>query len=337
MVDPPAAVVLPMVLGSLGLYLTFYLLHKKRRPRPLEYVGTVKELYFHPIKSCRGVTLQEAECTWMGLRAHGMYDRQFLLCDPSDGNRVVNLKRKCRLALVTSKMGENCDEIEISFPGMEKLTLPKAPSTDCTNKIVCNNWTIDFDAVDCGDAAAEWINKALETNRPLRLVYAVSGMAERAAGFVNEDGDIIAGDDKKLAPQFVLPEQCTVNLLSQASLDELNKRLESDVSIRHFRPNVVVEGCSPNDEDSWEEIVINEASFFQFDLAERCFITTIDPDNPEVGHYKKEPLVTLRTYRRKPGWDGPVFGVRLGLRHRGSIKVGDKVYARRKLSYSYGI
>ncbi|XP_064624056.1 mitochondrial amidoxime reducing component 2-like isoform X2 [Lineus longissimus] len=224
------------------------------------------------------------------------------------------------------------DEIQLSFPGMENLILPKELDADSTKNIICRNWEEYFDAVDCGDAAAEWINKALETKRPLRLVNVGHTLKERFPGSSSEHGEVIAGSNQKFAPQFTIPDQSTFNLLSQASLDELNKRLDKNVTIRHFRPNVVVEGCPPNDEDSWEEIFINKASLFQFALAERCFITTIDPDNPEMGHYKKEPLATLRTYRKRPGYSrGPVFGVRLGLRHEGSIRVGDKVYARKKV------
>ena len=61
---------------------------------------------------------------------------------------------------------------------------------------------------------------------------------------------------------------------TMSSLDELNKRLDEPVvieknerkkslpiqiTIRNFRPVIVVEGCLPWDEDKWAEIRIGEA------------------------------------------------------------------------------
>lgn len=37
-------------------------------------------------------------------------------------------------------------------------------------------------------------------------------------------------------------------VLSEASLEELNSRLEKKVQIRNFRPNILVTGCGPHEE-----------------------------------------------------------------------------------------
>ncbi|XP_064624054.1 mitochondrial amidoxime reducing component 2-like [Lineus longissimus] len=327
--EAPIFTALPMILGSLGIFLTFYFLHKKR-PRHLEYVGTVKELYLHPLKSCRGVTLQEAECTWLGLRADGVYDRHYLLCDPSNDNSFVGLCHKHQAANITSTINDS-DEILVSAPNMEPLTLHKTCKIDPSKTIMCKLYGEISETMDCGDAAADWINQALGTSG-LRLVYAAGGMRERVSTmFFSEDGGISTDHDQKYTNQFLLPEQSTYNLLSQASLNDLNNRLKQKVSVRNFRPNIVVDGCAPFAEDDWEEIFINESRFFQFALAERCTMTTVDPDCPESAHAAKDPLATLRRYRSKPEWPaGPVFGVRLGISHLGNIKVGDQVYVKRK-------
>lgn len=47
-------------------------------------------------------------------------------------------------------------------------------------------------------------------------------------------------------------------LMNDASLGELNKRLDRTVSSLQFRPNIVVSGCEPFAEDSWEWIKIGE-------------------------------------------------------------------------------
>lgn len=47
----------------------------RRRRRRLQQVGTVAQLWIYPIKSCKGVSVSEAECTAMGLRCGHLRDR----------------------------------------------------------------------------------------------------------------------------------------------------------------------------------------------------------------------------------------------------------------------
>ena len=48
-------------------------------------------------------------------------------------------------------------------------------------------------------------------------------------------------------------------LISEESLADLNSRLDSPVTMRNFRPNIVVKGCNaPYEEDTWKKIVIGE-------------------------------------------------------------------------------
>ncbi|MEC7905851.1 MAG: MOSC domain-containing protein [Verrucomicrobiota bacterium] len=43
-------------------------------------------------------------------------------------------------------------------------------------------------------------------------------------------------------------------VISQASLEDLNQRLEFPVEMNRFRPNIVIEVCQPYDEDKWYSI-----------------------------------------------------------------------------------
>ena len=46
-------------------------------------------------------------------------------------------------------------------------------------------------------------------------------------------------------------------LVSEESLEAVNKELENPVDIRTFRPNIFIEGCSSSfDEDTWESLQI---------------------------------------------------------------------------------
>ena len=85
-------------------------------------------------------------------------------------------------------------------------------------------------------------------------------------------------------------------LISQASLDDLNARLDRPLPMLRFRPNLVVKGCEPYAEDSWRRIRIGALEFRVAKACSRCVIPTIDFNNAERG---REPLQTLMTYRRR--------------------------------------
>lgn len=48
---------------------------RSRRRRRLQQVGTVSELWIYPVKSCKGVSVDTAECTALGLRSGHLRDR----------------------------------------------------------------------------------------------------------------------------------------------------------------------------------------------------------------------------------------------------------------------
>ena len=51
-----------------------YFIYRRRR-KEYRVVGTVSRICLFPIKSCRGIDLQVAECTTSGLQAQGLKDR----------------------------------------------------------------------------------------------------------------------------------------------------------------------------------------------------------------------------------------------------------------------
>jgi uncharacterized protein YcbX len=83
-------------------------------------------------------------------------------------------------------------------------------------------------------------------------------------------------------------------LLSEGSLEELNRRLDQPVPMDRFRPNLVVTGCDPYAEDAWARLTIGELVFRVVKPCARCTITTTDQ---ETGQRGPEPLRMLASYR----------------------------------------
>ena len=126
-------------------------------------------------------------------------------------------------------------------------------------------------------------------------------------------------------PQDVVgyADECPVLLISNATLTDLNERLESPVTMQRFRPNLTVEGCLAYEEDTWKKIRIGNCEFDVSQQCKRCVFITIDPLTGKRSPLQ-EPLRTLATYRKHPR-GGVAFGVHLIPRKTGKICTGDKI------------
>jgi uncharacterized protein YcbX len=109
-------------------------------------------------------------------------------------------------------------------------------------------------------------------------------------------------------------------LVSTASLAELRERSGRPLEMSRFRPNVVVSGCGPHDEDRWRRVRVGEVPMTGVKPCPRCVATTVDPTTAERG---PEPLATLGRYRRTA--EGIFFGQNLAHDDVGTIRVGDPV------------
>ncbi len=111
-------------------------------------------------------------------------------------------------------------------------------------------------------------------------------------------------------------------LVSRASLEELNRRLPRPVTMEHFRPNLVLEGCEPFAEDSWKRLRVGGVELELVKPCARCVFTTVDPLTG-VKARDGEPLRTLTRFRRR---DGKVlFAQNALVRRSGTLQVGDPV------------
>lgn len=108
-------------------------------------------------------------------------------------------------------------------------------------------------------------------------------------------------------------------LANQASLNDLNSKLDLPVGMSRFRPNIVFEGDLAFQEDEWQRIKVGEVEFELVKPCSRCVMTCID----EQGIRQKEPLKTLASYRNNEF--GVCFGQNMVQLNAGKITVGDKL------------
>ena len=254
-------------------------------------------VYVYPIKSCGGISRRSADLEATGLR----YDRRWLLVD--EAGKFMSQRRHPRMALISPRITP--DRLVVSAPGMPDLEVPLGGEHQ--GRIDVEVWGDAQRGAPVGGHADRWFARFLDF--PCRLVRKPDDDVRPLDSAYARDGDQVS-----FADGFPLL------LISEASLQELNGRLESPVSMNRFRPNLVVRGCGPYAEDGWGEMRVGDAVFRVAEPCPRCAITTVNQDSGERG---KEPLRTLATYRKAGGevW----FGRNLIHTSPGTVSVGDPV------------
>ena len=119
-------------------------------------------------------------------------------------------------------------------------------------------------------------------------------------------------------------DEYPISLLSHASLEELKRHSLEQASLdsRRFRPNLLLDGCEPHEEDTWiggklqigEELVLGVVA-----RDPRCAITTHDPD---TGERDLDTVRLILGYRPSPR--AAYFGVYGVVEQPGSVSVGDR-------------
>lgn len=95
--------------------------------------------------------------------------------------------------------------------------------------------------------------------------------------------------------QGAYPDATSYCLINEASVTDLNTRLEKPVNPEQFRPNFVIKGASAYEEDTWGWVKIGDVIFKTVMPCTRCIFTTVDPETG-IKNPKAEPLKTLKRF-----------------------------------------
>ena len=276
-----------------------------------DLTGTVARLFIHPVKSCAGIEVQEALLTDTGLDL----DRAWMVVDAN--GLFLTQRALPRMALIRPQL--KSEEMVLRAPGMLALHVAidavEAP-------ITVTVWRDTVPAWDMGPVAAQWFSDFL--GQPCRLVR--FDPEQRRLSSMDWTGGVEAPN------QFA--DGFPVLIASEASVQELNRRLQAGghatVGIERFRPNVVLAGVEPYDEDRVDLVRVEGGAEGELHLqpvkpCARCPIPDIDPataeSSPAVGD-------TLRTYRQDKRLDGAItFGMNAIVRQGAGqmLRVGQRV------------
>ncbi|MFI4914308.1 MAG: MOSC domain-containing protein [Steroidobacterales bacterium] len=253
------------------------------RPSEFNIAVRIVSLHCYPLKSGRGLELEQAQLTPAGI-AH---DRRWMVVTPS--GHFLTQRELPRLALIRPEL--SADELLLRAPARDELRIALRA---LGHRIQVMVWNDSCPAFDEGDAAASWLAAVLE--RECRLVR--FDPEHRRLSARAWTGDIET--ENRFSDGFPLL------VIGRASLADLNSRLPRALPMNRFRPNIVLEGLEPYGEDRVDELYDGPLRLKLVKPCTRCRITTTDQDTAALDG--EEPLRTLKTYRYDTQLRGVIFG-----------------------------
>lgn len=258
----------------------------------------VAGIYIYPIKSLQGISLKDAEVLERGFR----HDRRWMIVNEEHSH--ITQRTHPQLSQINISMGK--DGISATYKGMADLEIPLVITGPTIEVSV---WSDQVQAIEASQNINDWFSQIAQES--CKLVF----MPEVATRSVNPNRAV---NDENVSFADGYPYL----IIGQESLDDLNSRMDVDLPMNRFRPNIVVEGGQAYEEDHLSDVKIGEVKFHVTHPCKRCVFTTIDQ---ETGMKGVEPMKTLATYRREGS--EVVFGVNtLALSH-GKVSIGDTVYS----------
>ena len=263
-------------------------------PQEIEVSG----LFIYPVKSLAGISLESSGLDSMGMK----YDRRWMVVSP-DG-RFLTQRTLPQMALIKTAIIDGV--LTLSKEGMREHRVPQADHESSQMEVTI--WDDTVTASHIGDSTDAWLSEAIGVES--HLVYIPDDVVRQCDLKYSEVGERTGFADGY--PMLII---------SEASLEDLNQRLEHAVDMRRFRPNIVIKGCDAFAEDKLESFSIAEIPMRGVKLCSRCPMPTVDPDKGERAG--QEPIATLMKYRK---WDNKVFfGMNVIHQQQGTLKVGDKL------------
>lgn len=237
-----------------------------------------------------------------GLRHGQVSDREWMVVDLA--GRFLTQRETPQMALIVLTL--HSDGMRVSAPGMRTLNVPYTmvdsrgrASLPTLTSLTVTVWDDSLSALDCGDNIAHWFSEAVGI--PCRLVRFDQASRRLASKKWTEGREV----------PTLFADGYPILLISQASLDDLNQKLQitgrDALPMNRFRPNIVIDGVEPFEEDFVESFSIDKIRLQPVKPCPRCPIPSIDQFTGKPG---PDPIDILQTYRANPKVDGGItFGM----------------------------
>ncbi|WP_282133380.1 MOSC domain-containing protein [Cellulophaga baltica] len=221
----------------------------------------IDSLHIYPLKSAKGIAVQTTEVENIGFK----YDRYFAILNSEkevltarEFPTLLKIKTQFKEDNLVLEYGGKRSSIDLNdFLNPIEVAIFKEPASGKEAPVSVNNWLSSILEIDCSLIKINTDN--------LRQT------GHNAISFCD------------LHP---------IHLITQESVNALNKKLATAIEIDRFRANIVISGLKPFEENTIAKITIGQCEFVSVLKTERCTLITIDPKTGEKDK-KQEPLRTL--------------------------------------------
>jgi uncharacterized protein len=271
-------------------------------------MARITGLYIYPVKSCRGISLQELELTSTGPK----FDRQWMLVD--EQNQFLTLRTISKMAEIKTAIQGHFLHL---YAGSNKILVDFSQDCATMEDVVVWDETVKagIENKSINEALSDFLSKSVKLVR-----YQSQSFRDLEEAGTTAVKQVMFADARPLL------------LTNEASLADLNKKLAAkskDPShMERFRSNIIIEGLPAYLEDEIKEFKVQTESgeiiLTNNKVCARCPIITQDVETGKV--VSKETLQTLAEYRKKEGSNKVPFGVNLTPAKLGTLKVGQNIY-----------
>ena len=257
-----------------------------------DVTGQIGQLWIFPIKSCAGIAVQSARLVPTGLE----HDRAFMLVDAR--GEFISQREIARMVLVQPAIKNGV--MTVTAPGMAPLDVDMGFDGPARQVRV---WDDTVAALQAPDTVNAWFSQYLGTECAL---VRMAPAAQRPTSTKWTRGE---------AAYTQFADGYPVLVISQASVDELNDRLQQGghaaIVAHRFRANIVVNGFQSHDEDRIESLFIDtDGEIMDLKIVKpcsRCAMLDVNPENAFIGTQVND---MLRQYRSDPRLGGALtFGM----------------------------
>lgn len=259
-------------------------------------IHIVKEIYIYPIKSLAAISCKSAVADEMGFEN----DRRWMLIDAE--NVHITQREYPILSQFYPQISEG--KLSIAFKDEKhEFSINEHLESIIESKV----WDDKSEVVEVRKSTSKWFSQQLGFD--CKLVKML------------KPGDRKHESSKsKEIYNVSLADAYPYLLVGTQSLDFLNEKLEHEITILRFRPNIVISTQNAHEEDDFNAFTIGEVQFKNIKPCGRCIMVNNDP---QKGIIKKEPLKTLSKYRKVDNY--VFFGTNIVSLNSGIINIGDAV------------
>jgi uncharacterized protein YcbX len=275
---------------------------------------SISQLYLYPVKSLRGMAVQEARLRPTGFQ----WDRHWMIIKPDGG--FISQRQFPKMILIHTHLTE--DALVLSKLGMNTLCIPlrypPSPSEYFTAKI----WKDNCQVIDEGEQASQWLTQAIGTPKPVRLVRMLEQYQrpQSKAHLLGKHTHTLFAD----AAPYLITNELSLHIINQALQDIAHQ----PVTMANFRPNIAITGLAAFYEHRIKSLFGQGKHHYRFQLCypcQRCVVPTI---NTETGirHPEQQPFHLLTQLNPMPdNPKAPAFGENaiLSEGENSIIRVGD--------------